>query len=254
VFNGCGEAVNATGVVVRKLDVARERVGAAPGDLSAREFFDGTLQRVKLADVVGDGAEETIVELPRGQGVEIRGAAGVIDEIVTDEYLTDFDTISIEGFPKRQLILYTYPNSTRGGTFRIVTMDGREIANWTEHPPPERLAVARWKGVETVFYIRGDELIRRSSSGSELPRLLLPSAGKFSTLQIAQAADERLIVLASGDGYTPYHMVCIYSSSEELVYQEIGSEHAFQLEADASRTDFVVFTRSTQWHFVPRAG
>ena len=255
LFSGCGETVAATGVLIRKIDVARERIGPAPSDISGREILgEIVLQRFKLADVVGDEAEDTLVEIPGGKGLAIRGAGGVLNEILTDDYLTDFGSISIAGLPKRQLVLYTYPNSTRGGTFRIVTLDGHEIAGWTEKPPPGRFAVAKWKDVETIFYIQNDELVLRAASGSEISRLSLPSGNKFRDLHIAQAADDRLILLASGDGYTPYHMVCVYSSSGELVFQEIESEHGFQLDANAMRTDFSVVTRSTQWHFVPRAG
>jgi hypothetical protein len=49
-------------------------------------------------------------------------------------------------------------------------------------------------------------------------------------------------------------MVCVYADNGELVFQEVEAEHGFQLDADAMRTDFAVFTRSTQWHFVPRPG
>ena len=251
----CGETVDATGVLVRKIDVTRQRLGPAPSDISGREFV-GTIvfQRFKRADVAGDEAEETLVEIPGGKGIAIRDAGGVVDEILTDEYLTDFDTISIAGLPKRQLVLYTYPNSTRGGTFRVVTLDGREVASWTEKPPPGRLAVAVWKGVDTIFYMQNDELVLRSSNGSELSRFPLPLGNKFRSLHIAQSAGDRLIILASGNGYTPYHMVCVYSGGGELLFQEIESEHGFQLDADAGQTDFVVVTRSTRWRYAPIVG
>ena len=254
LFNACGETVAATGVVTATLDVVRERVGAAPADISAHELFEDTLRRVKLADVVGDEADETLIDLPLGKGVEIRAGASVIDRILTDEYLTDFGAVPIDGRPKNQLVLYTYPNSTRGGTFRIVTLDGRELVSWTEQPPPGRFVVAKWNGVDTIFYLQNDELVLRSSSGATLGRLPLPSGSKFRDLHIAETANGRLIVLASGNGYTPFHTVCIYSSVGELVFQEIRAEHGFELDADAHRSDFFVYTRSSKWHFFPRTG
>jgi hypothetical protein len=249
---GCGETIDATGVIVKKLDVERKRVGPAPRDISGREFFDDGLQRFKMADVVGDPAEETLVELPSGRGLEVRSGGRVIDKIASDEYLTDFDAIAVDGLSHKQLVLYTYPNSARGGTFRVVTLDGRELTRWDENPPPSRLDVAEWNGDGEIFYIQNDQLVRRSASGMELSRVALPFGDKFQSIHVAGSAGNRLVVLASGDGYTPYHMVSIYDSDGELLFQEIGQEHAFQLEASRTRPDFTVFTRSAEWHFVPR--
>jgi hypothetical protein len=58
-----------------------------------------------------------------------------------------------------------------------------------------------------------------------------------------------MIVLASGGGYTPYHMVCVYNPAGELVFQEVRDENAFELEADAQQPAFVVVTRSSRWRY-----
>ena len=54
--------------------------------------------------------------------------------------------------------------------------------------------------------------------------------------------------------YTPYHLVAVYDSADELVFHEIGLEHAFALDVDEARQSFVVTTRSGRWSYGHSSG
>ena len=208
-------------------------------------------QRFTRADVTGDSAEEILVEIDRGRGVEIRSQdQRIIDRVLTTEHLTDLGAIAQKDSAKENLVLYTYPNATRGGTFTVMSVDRTEIGRWEVHPPPSRFDVGTWQGEPAVFYFQGAALVIRSSVGEVMARLQAPLAEKFSRIFVASGYGGRTIVLASGSGYTPYHMVCIYDADGSLAFQLIESEHAFRLEADESRPEFFVYARSDKWRFV----
>jgi hypothetical protein len=68
---------------------------------------------------------------------------------------------------------------------------------------------------------------------------------------VINAGAGRLVLVASGNGYTPFHLVAVYEEGQ-LVFHEIGDEHAFDLSRAAN--GFVVSTRSAQWEYrVPGA-
>ena len=240
----CGEIPRTLGVLTNAINVTERRVGPAPANVASSEFEspDSTIdfRRFKTADVNGDGTAERLVELPNGGGVQIRAENGqVVREITTDEYLTDFGTIG------GNVVLYTYPNKERGGTFQVVTSQGVELARWQEKPPPGRFDVAEWNGGEAIVYLQGDTVVVRSAAGDELGRLSAPEGGIFRSVYLEPGARGTTIVLASGDGYTAFHMVGIYDQKGDLRYQEIAKEHAFSLEADRSEPRFQVVTRNS---------
>jgi hypothetical protein len=245
----CGQTPPTVGVLRNEVGLRRIDAGPSPADVAARPFLaPDALVRVARGDLVGDGASETILALPNGRGVAIRDAAGhTLRQITTAEYLTHFDVVPVSG-RQGYLVLYTYPNAEDGGTFRVVTAEGVTIAQWTEKPPPGAFDSAVWNGETALFYLQGDELVIKSLQGELLGRLASPGATVFRQVYVADVVGGELVAVASGSGYTPYHMLCVYSGTK-LVYQEIEPEHAFGIEAGERGSGFTVLTRSRKWRY-----
>ena len=240
----CGETPRRLGVLTNTFNVTERRVGPAPANIASSEFespdSSSYFRRAKTADVDRDGTAERLVELHNGKGVQVRGENGqAVRDITTDEYLTDFGAIG------GNVVLYTYPNKERGGTFRLVTLQGIELTRWHEKPPPGRFDVAEWNGGEAIVYLQGDSVVVRSAEGEELRRLSIPEGDKFRDVYLEPGLRGTTVVVASGDGYTGFHMVGIYDQKGDLRYQEIAREHAFGLEADRSEPRIQVVTRSS---------
>jgi hypothetical protein len=189
------------------------------------------------------------VERADHHGVEIRDVAGTaLRRLEASGYLTDFGAIRRPGSDKQDVVMYTYPNAQRGGSFRVVTADGREVAAWEESPPPSSFAVGPWSGALAIFYLQANEIVVRAPTGERLARLSAPGADAFSRLFVTSQG-RYTVVVASGGGYTPYHMVAVYADGGRLVFQEFAPEHAFGVETDAGTGAFIVSTRSSRWRY-----
>jgi hypothetical protein len=236
---------------INEIGVSRTRAGDAPAGISARQFVAASsLLRVRTGDIEADAVPETIIELGDGRGVEIRDASGArLRQLPTTGYLTDFGTVATPGSDKQQLVLYTYPNANRGGTFSVVTADGQERARWDEAPAPGGFAVGQWGDVPALFYLQDDRLAIQSPQRGRITTLSAPQGGFFTTRAVRTIASGRTVVLASGNGYTPYHVVCVYDAGGRLVFEEVGDEQAFELEGSGESDEFFVLTRSSRWRF-----
>jgi hypothetical protein len=248
---GCGIAAPQVGVLTDTVGVSKARLGPSPEDVPARQYLSSdSLRRAKRADVAGDDNLEILAESDGGRGLEIRDPSGQrLSLISTDEYLTDFGAVPAPDGGKQNVVLYTYPNAGGGGTFRVATVDGRQLARWEEEPAPALFTVGAWKGAPALFYLQGDELVVRSTSGELLSRLAAPEGRHFQAVRVSSVAGDRTILLASGGGYTPFHMVSVYDRDGRLVFQEIAREHAFELEVDPQQPAFVVVARSSRWQY-----
>jgi hypothetical protein len=145
------------------------------------------------------------------------------------------------------LVLYTYPNLQRGGTFAVFDARFQEVARWDEFPAPGRFTPGRWQGQDALFYLQGNQLVVRSPLGQPVARLTAAQGSNFRGLLIGNAGRNRTVVVASGDGYTPFHMVSIYDDKGDLVFSEANEEHAFAL--DTAPNQVTVSARSTRWTY-----
>lgn len=247
---GCGETPARVGVLLNAVGLQKTDAGRSPTDLPSRGYLPSSYVRVKHADVAGDSDEETLVELELGKGIKIEDSrGGRLGDLPTDEYLTDFGAVPASRPGKKDVVIYTYPNRDRGGTFRVVTPDRTEIARWVETIPPARFDAGIWKGQAALFYLVGNSLVVRSPRGDMLSTLSAPDGAVFQQVHIGNTRQDRTVLVASGSGYTPYHMVCVYEADGRLVFQEVGREHAFDLEVARDRFEFTVWTRSTGWRY-----
>jgi hypothetical protein len=241
---------------VDQIGLDKVRPGNSAVDLPTRQLASSSpLARSTRADVLGDPRPEILVALPGGRGVEIRDEANAPLRVVQAmDYLTDFGTVFSSSVGKQQIVLYEYPNSEGSGTFRVLDSGLQELVSWSVTPAPGRFTTADWKGTTALFYATGDGIDVRASTGEALARLSASEAGTFQSIRVATLPEDRLVVLLSGNGYTPYHTVCLYDAAGQLLFQEIGDEHAFSLEVVPNASRFVVSTRSTRWQYtVPAA-
>jgi hypothetical protein len=252
----CGREPPQLGVAIDEVGLERRRVGDPAADPTAG--IVGTplaTRRVWQADVLGDDRLDEIWVARDGHAVEIRdGTSSQVTSIPSPEYVTDVGALPATGGEKSDLVLYTYPKPGGGGTFRVVTADRRERARWDATPPPGGFAVGVWRAAAAVFYFQDDALVAHASDGRLLIRASTKGARPFRVIRSVSLPSERVVVLASGDGYTPYHMVCIYDPDGRLRYQEFRDEHAFDLEREPKGDAFVVTTRSGRWEYASKGG
>lgn len=250
-IQACGEMPANLGVQVNTINLRKADAGPSPSDMPARRFdVSSSTSNALTADVLARDDVESVVALEAGAGVEVRDAGGqTVARIATAGHLTHFGVIEASRAPLMDLVLYTYPNAERGGTFRVMTPDEVTVASWDEQPPPSHFDIATWNGAPAVLYLRGDDLIVRNARGDLLATLPAPSDIAFQDVYAADARNGRLVVVASGDGYTPFHMVCVYSPDGELVFQEVANEHAYGLDVRDDGLAFTVLARSRQWAY-----
>jgi hypothetical protein len=243
---GCGERPSQLGLLVDRTPFARVRIGVAPDDIVTRDRLPGTDRRFARADLVGDSASEMLVLDPGLQGLEIRGDNGaLIGHLAFHRNVTDFAGVPAEGGGKAVVVV------NLGGTFLLVGMDGHERARWQEVRDPGRFASGSWQGRAALFYLVDDTLVVRSTEGEALARLPAPEGRVFGRVFVAGLAAGRLVLVASGSGYTPYHMVCVYDASGALMFQEVDDELAFAVAPDDAGRAFLVTTRSSEWRYAP---
>jgi hypothetical protein len=247
LFTGCGETVRPIGVLVNRIGISKELMEAAAGppppmpvDVPGRS-----------GNVIGDSVEDRLAAMSGGRGVEIRdGSSAAIVRIPMDDYLTDLALIRGSDAIENDVVVLTYPNAKRGGTISVFRLpETTPKATWEEMPSPGRLAVGVWAGEPAVFYERPDAFMVRAVDGRVLAQLGVPGAGAFRLLNTAAIDGGRTVVVASGDGYTPYHMVAVWDGQRQLLFHEQADEHAWQLTVGSDGKSFEVHTRSKRWRY-----
>jgi hypothetical protein len=246
---GCGHSVN-PGVAVNTIGVSKRLVGRAAADAPFRGYAPDSTRKRRVGDVAGDAAPDEIVEDARHQTLTITSARGAQTTFTTGDYISDFAVVRKEGEAKRRLVVHTYPNVQKGSTFTaFAPADNRILAAWNEFPPASRgVAGGTWRGRDAVFYMVRDDLVIRTVEGEPLERLTIPGINSFSDVYVDTLANDRTVLVLSGDGYTPYHAILVLGADGAVVYHERAAEHAFGLKAIAGHT-FQVETRSQIWEF-----
>jgi hypothetical protein len=246
---GCTADEVSPGVRIDDAGFRREAVGASPADLPGRGF-DASLRRTIEADLAGDARPERIVEGADRRAIEVHDpATGETRVFDTTHYVTDLAVVPAGDAGKQHLVVYTYPNADGGGTYRVMTGGFEVVAQWDETPPPEGLAVGEYQGRAALYYLQAGRLVVRSANGEPIARLPAPESEAFRARAVLGLRDGRVVLLASGDGYTPYHLVAVYGPDGRLMFLEVADEHAFAVDADASGDGFIVSARSTRWRY-----
>lgn len=246
-----GEKPASLGVLVNEIGLSRTDAGKSPADLSGRGL-DGSLRKVLEADITGDAAPERIVERRDLKALEVTDpSAGETRTFRTTDYITGFAAAPSASGGKHDLVVYTYPNERGGGTFRVIDGSFRELTRWEESPPPGGIAAGTHDGRPAVYYLQDERLVIRATDGSLIARLAAPQSGPFRPRAVDALADGRFVLLGSGEGYSPYHMVAVYEPDGRLVFQAMAREHAFALEIEPGGEAFTVLARSRRWKYAP---
>jgi hypothetical protein len=240
VATGCGRPPISSGVLVNEVSVEKTLVEPALNGASTRAR--------RQADVLGDSDLETLVALPRGEGIEVLDRLGRRLSVVSAPgYVTDFAALPTSSADKQDLVLYLYPNDSGGGTFTVLTPSQKPLASWREPLPPGGFAVGRWDGRDAIIYLRSGSLVMRSPEGQELIEVAVPASDPYD-VRDAITVGPRTVVLASGGGYTPFHMVIVLEADGTLVFAEVAPDQASALESTGAGA-FTVRTRSGGWRY-----
>jgi hypothetical protein len=250
VAAGCGRAPTFLGVLVNELSLTKTWV--EPGEQTSTGRTPAHDKRAGgttiQADVLGDAALETLVATARGEGIEVLDQRGQRASFVSAPgYLTDFSVLPAANLDKQDLVLYMYPNDAGGGTFTVLTPHGQATASWTESPAPGGFAVGRWDRRDAIVYLRSGHLVMRSREGRELLEIPVPESDAYDVRHTI-AVGAHTIVVASGDGYTPFHMVLVLEPGGRLVFAEVERDQASHLESIGAGA-FTVRTRSGGWRY-----
>ena len=247
---GCGRAPARLGVIVNEVAITKARIDPdrSPQGGGTEEPDETSDPPARKADLLGDEALETVVALPRGQGLEIRNGNGQrVSAITTPGYLTDFGILPALRPDKQDLVLYVYPNDSGGGTFTVLTPGERVLASWEERSPPGRFAIGRWDGHDAILYLRSAHLVVRSRDARALAEVAVPEGDLYDVRETI-VLGSRAVVLASGGGYRPFHMVLVLERDGTLVFAEVDPDHGLGLESSGTDT-FIVRTRSGRWRY-----
>ena len=251
VLFACGETPASLGVLINEIGLSKADAGRSPPDLSGRGL-DASLRRVLEADITGDAAPERIVERKDLKALDVTDpSAGETRTFRTAYYITGFGAAPSTSGGKHDLVVYTYPDERGGGTFQVIDGSFRELARWEESPPPRGLAAGSHGGRSAAYYLQDERLVIRATDGSLIARLAAPQSGPVAALAAGALAGGRFVLLGSGDGYSPYHMVAVYEPDGRLVFQEMATEHAFALEIEPGGEAFTVLARSRRWKYAP---
>jgi hypothetical protein len=278
----CGAHLTNVGVLSNPAGIAKTAVEASPPnihlwrwDVSVQPNADALEKIVhgKLnyggfvyADVAGDDEDEVMM----GGGAKECAASASgssASAIVVASYsgerrfllctqgagrVYDFGAIHASRPDKFDLVVCRYPVEQRASRFQILTVpDLKVVATWDEpNPAPCEFTVGRWGGQDAILYWQhGDVLTVRSPRGELLARVPIPDANAFKYVDVAPLKDDAMALVGSGNGYTPFHMVCVLDREHRLMFQDIEKEGAYKIEAAKDGRAFDVWTTTTRWRY-----
>jgi hypothetical protein len=248
MMSGCGDTVRPLAVLVNQANVTKEAVGLEGRDPSAPMPVDSF---VRMANVVGDAAVDQVSPLPQGKGLEIRdGSSGRVLRLPTTEYLTDVAVVRDPGSIVDAVVVLTSPNANGGGTYSVFALpELTPRVVWQEERVVSRLGTGVWNREPAIFYLRADAIAVRAADGRLLTEVAVPGAQAFSRVFTAPLGGDRTVILASGDGYTPFHMVAVFDGRSTLLFHEQAAEHAWRLAVAPDGKSFDVDTRTKRWRY-----
>lgn len=207
------------------LDTSGRRVGCYPSN-SSGEFV--------VADLTGDGRDEIVVETADGKGIAAYERSGRrLWAVDASGYVTALEALGVSEGDNVELVLHIYPGrqGRESGTYLVVTRDGRVKHEWSGSPIGD-LEATPWRSEASSFLTLDDDAIAiSSSSGERIQAVPVPDAGRFRELRAVELLSGDRVVLATGGGYWPYHLVAVFTADGDLIYHEVGEERAYGLAA-----------------------
>lgn len=219
------------------------RQTAAPVE---HEYVKGLL----IADVSG-GPEAEVVVLPAGaKHLEIYDGEGrLLREVWSPFYLTAIGATNADGDQNEELIASAYPNEEGKGTFYVLDGEGgRAIREW-EYDSVSGFAVVGGEGRPLIVTEADGSFRVLSLEGDELGRYQVPYSEHFTDV-LASPWRGGWVLVGSGSGYRPYHMIAVLNAGGRLVYQEFGEGWSRALAVpDPSGSEFFLARGSELWKY-----
>lgn len=215
-------------------------------DRQALALFDerGRLQwerpcvcaRLTVADVLAAPGPEIVVPSRDQRAILFYNLSG---ELLRDARTASGPVTALHGVAPGpsgggRLILYNYPTAPGRGSFQVVDGQGRVENAWEDEVIGDFAVIASGQGPQ-ILYLAGDSLVFKDVAGQEIRRLPTPHAGYFRSLQWAPLGPEVSVLVATGSGYRPYHMIAVHVG-ERLVFQEFGEGRAYALFIPSGET------------------
>lgn len=209
----------------------------------------GPYARFAVGDVLPSSGREILVEMERGQGLEIYSRNGArLKTIPAQGYLTAFQVARQPGSSRDQIVTYTYPHEDRSGIFHILSGDGATLAEWRIGAISDFGVLYGETDEPQLLYPRDDRLVLSSLRGQELSALNAPGADSFKRFS-AQPLSGGLVVLGSGSGYRPYHGLWFYDRMRRLRAMAAHEGHAYSLLVDAEDSSILVGGEGAIWRY-----
>jgi hypothetical protein len=208
----------------------------------------GVCTRFAVGDLLPDPGEEILAQAEDGHGLRLYDRSGALRQrISTSHYLTAFRALSSTAEEHARIVLYTYPTEDRKGRFQVVEPDGQVISEWQDQAIGDfNLGEARRPGVRFLFE---DTLMTKDLTGNLVSELPVPHGSYFREVHTARWGADLQVLLASGSGYRPYSMVCVYRGSD-LVFQEVREGRSYALLVpDPAGPDFFVGAGAEIWRY-----
>lgn len=223
-----------TGVKTNQWQISKEHLESLPKGSWTLLDLGYSSDAVKV-DVMGNSDLEVLRSVVHRKGLvgtktalQIWSGQGkLLRTIPAAGYLTFFQAANIDDDQKKELILYNYP-SPLGKTIEIFKADGTLLYSW-DSSLQGYFDVVDWNGSPHILSIEENAFAILSMDGVLVSRLAAPQAQYFRQIRGKQLSNGSLAILVSGDGYRPYHMVCIFDDRQELVFQEVVPGHAIGL-------------------------
>lgn len=206
-------------------------------------------QRLQIADVTADDAGEVVVAPSGAKHIEIYDARGeLLRSPRSPFYVTSVETFDFDENGKEEIVVSVYPDSSGKSTFYFLDGSGELLREWGYEIVSDFDVSRTDEGPVLVTEQDGSYRIL-SPEGHELERLRAPLAEYFADL-VARPWRGGWVIVASGSGYRPYHMVSVFDASGELVYQETEEGWSRDLEIpDAQGTEFFVAVGSHLYRY-----
>ena len=183
-----------------------------------------------------------LVKDGRGKGVHLYDHGGTyLRNILSGGYLTSFRTLPRPELNREDLIFYNYPHGKKRGYFQIASLDGTLLDGWECKPGWSGFNFMTFEGQTAIVGNPEQAFVCVDLKGKTVAEFDAPHADYFRYVYATPLTEEYRVFLASGSGYRPYHMICVYDAGKNLIYQEINHGHARALRVpDSSRPEFFV--------------
>ena len=187
------------------------------------------LQPFLAADITGDGQAEICVPAYHRKGlVGLGSTLQVFDSQGRKQHarplahnISAFRALNVDDDPAQELIFYFYPTTHQKGAFQIEKANGTVLQRW-ETDPVGDFCIINWNNQPHILSNPDANFRVYNLEGKVVATLAAQHASYFREVRAVRFGGNRYAVLATGDGYRPHYMLCVYNNKGALLYQRFG--------------------------------